>query len=90
MSRGTDNQPNPQERLQSLVALVRDTCHAINNPLTAILGETQLILLAEDALSEEQQAGLRTIESMTYRIRDLVGQLRDGARAAADEDQGEQ
>lgn len=89
MSRDVDNQQSPKDPLQALVALVRDSCHSISNPLTAILGETQLLLLAEDALSEEQRAGLRTVESMAYRIRDLVAQLRDAARAAADEEQDE-
>lgn len=89
MSRDVDSQQNPKDPLQSLVALVRSTSHSINNPLTAILGETQLMLLAEDSLSEEQRSGLRTIESMAYRIRDLVAQLRDGARAAVDEEHDE-
>lgn len=50
--------------------------HEINNPLTAILGETQLMLLEEN-LPNETRKNLRTIEQMSIRIRDVVKKLSD-------------
>lgn len=86
MSENTDNRQNTNDDpLLALAALVRESCHSINNPLTAILGETQLLLLTEDSLSDEQRSGLKTIESMAYRIRDLVSRLRNGARTVTEE-----
>lgn len=54
-----------------LVARVR---HEINNPLAALLGQTQL-LLRED-LSEKSRRRAETIESQAKRIEEIVGQLR--------------
>ena len=60
------------EQVAELVARVR---HEINNPLTGVLGQAQL-LLRED-LSDRARKRAQTIESLAIRLKDIVGQLRD-------------
>jgi signal transduction histidine kinase len=54
-----------------VIARVR---HEINNPLTGILGQAQL-LLRED-LNERTRKRAETIEQLAVRLRDIVAQLR--------------
>jgi signal transduction histidine kinase len=54
-----------------LVARVR---HEINNPLTGVLGQAQL-LLRED-LNDRARKRAQTIEELAIRMRDVVAQLR--------------
>ena len=49
--------------------------HDLSNPLSALLAETQLLLLGEDVLDPETLDGLRRIEALAIRMRTL---LRDG------------
>jgi signal transduction histidine kinase len=78
-----------EERLRSLVAehetklaqiaeLVAHVRHEINNPLTGVLGQAQL-LLRED-LSASARRRVETIEQLAARIRDTVARLRDVQR----------
>ncbi|HWN10782.1 MAG TPA: histidine kinase dimerization/phospho-acceptor domain-containing protein [Pyrinomonadaceae bacterium] len=60
------------DEIAELVARVR---HEINNPLTGVLGQAQL-LLRED-LSESARKRAQTIEGLAIRLRDVVGQLRE-------------
>ena len=60
------------EEVADLVARVR---HEINNPLTGVLGQAQL-LLRED-LSDRARKRAQTIENLAIRLKDIVGQLRD-------------
>jgi GAF domain-containing protein len=48
--------------------------HEINNPLTAILGEAQLMLMGQN-LSEEMRKNLKTIEQLSIRIQGVVRKL---------------
>ncbi len=48
--------------------------HEVNNPLTTILGETQLLLM-DQCLPEEAKSSLKTIEKMCLRIQDVVKKL---------------
>jgi len=59
------------EEVAELVARIR---HEINNPLTGVLGQAQL-LLRED-LSEKARKRAKTIEELAMRIRDIVSELR--------------
>ena len=79
------NTPVSAEELNSLVAtyetrldevadLITRVRHEINNPLTGVLGQAQL-LLRED-LSEKARKRAETIEELAIRIRDIVAQLR--------------
>jgi len=62
-------------RLEHVTAVVRNVHHEINSPLTAILAETQLMLMDADQLSAEQRRSLEAIEAMAQRIRELLRQL---------------
>jgi signal transduction histidine kinase len=75
----------PEPDLQALVAsyegmltetaeLVARVRHEINNPLTGVLGQAQL-LLRED-LNERSRKRAQTIEELAIRMRDIVAQLR--------------
>jgi signal transduction histidine kinase len=47
----------------------------INNPLTGVIGQVQLLLREE--LSDTARRRVETIEQLAVRIRDTVAQLRD-------------
>jgi len=70
---------NKLDEVAELVARIR---HEINNPLTGVLGQAQL-LLRED-LSERARKRALTIEELAIRIRDIVAQLRDVQKPSAD------
>ncbi len=46
--------------------------HDLSNPLSAILAETQLLLLTPEKLDEETLAGLKQIESLVRKMRELL------------------
>jgi signal transduction histidine kinase len=46
--------------------------HDLSNPLAAILAETQLLLLAPEKHDEETLGGLRRIESLARRMRQIL------------------
>jgi two-component system, NtrC family, sensor kinase len=69
------------EQTADLVARIR---HEINNPLTGVLGQAQL-LLRED-LSEKSRKRVQTIEDLALRLRDVVSQLREIQRPGSDGD----
>lgn len=64
-----------ERRLDDIADLVTRIRHEINNPLTGVLGQAQL-LLRED-LSESARRRVTTIEEQAIRIRDIVAQLRE-------------
>ena len=64
-----------RERLDEVAELVAHIRHEINNPLTGVLGQAQLLLREE--LSERARKRALTIEELALRIRDIVAQLRD-------------
>jgi two-component system NtrC family sensor kinase len=55
-----------------LVAYVR---HEINNPLTGVIGQTQLLLREE--LTDNARKRVETIEQLAMRIKDTVARLRE-------------
>ena len=74
-----------EQRLRSLIAeyetkfaeiadLVAHVRHEINNPLTGVIGQAQLLL--RDELSPRVRRRVETIEQLAARIRDTVAQLR--------------
>jgi len=71
-----------EAQLESVAELVARVRHDINNPLTGVLGQAQL-LLRED-LNEKARKRVETIESLAMRLRDIVGQLRQVQRPSAD------
>jgi signal transduction histidine kinase len=64
-----------EAKLTEIADLVAHVRHEINNPLTGVLGQAQL-LLRED-LSPAVRRRVETIEQLATRIRDTVAQLRD-------------
>ncbi len=51
---------------------VRRLRHDLANPLAAILAETQLLLLNEAELDAETVEGLREIEALARRMREML------------------
>jgi signal transduction histidine kinase len=46
--------------------------HDLSNPLSALLAETQLLLLNEASLDQETVRGLREIEALAIRMRAIL------------------
>lgn len=46
--------------------------HDLSNPLAAILAETQLLLLSPEKLDAEALAGLKQIEDLARKMRQLL------------------
>jgi len=63
-----------EAKLNEMAEVVARVRHEINNPLTGVLGQAQL-LLRED-LNERARKRAQTIEELAIRLRDIVGQLR--------------
>ncbi len=53
--------------------------HDLSNPLSALLAETQLLLLSADRFDEETLAGLKQIEALARRMRQLLESSVPGA-----------
>ena len=65
------------DEIADLVARVR---HEINNPLTGILGQAQLLLREE--LNEKARGRVETIEKLARRLTDTVAVLRQVQKPA--------
>ena len=63
-----------EARLAEFAQLASRARHEVNNPLTGLIGQAQL-LLRED-LSETARRRVQTIEQLANRIRDSVATLR--------------
>jgi len=67
-----------ESKLNEMAELVAHVRHEINNPLTGVIGQAQLLLREE--LSPTARRRVETIEQLAGRIRDTVAQLRDVQR----------
>lgn len=67
-----------ESKLNETADLVAHVRHEINNPLTGVIGQAQLLLREE--LSPVARRRVETIEQLAGRIRDTVAQLRDVQR----------
>jgi signal transduction histidine kinase len=56
--------------------VIRKLRHDLSNPLAAILAEAQLLLLNETSLDAETVEGLREIEALSRRMRDMLAATR--------------
>ena len=63
-----------EAQLDNVAELVARVRHEINNPLAGILGQAQLLLREE--LNDKARHRAETIEQLSMRLRDVVGQLR--------------
>ncbi len=82
---GTQGALNESQRLQALVSdyeaqlkeiadVIARVRHEINNPLTGVLGQAQLLLREE--LSEPARKRVQIIEELAMRLRDVTAELR--------------
>jgi signal transduction histidine kinase len=63
-----------EAKINEVADLISRVRHEINNPLTGVLGQAQLLLREE--LSDKARKRAKTIEELAIRLRDIVGQLR--------------
>ncbi len=61
--------------LLEIIERVARVRHEINNPLTGVLGQAQLLL--REPLPTEARKRVEIIEQLARRIRDIVAELRD-------------
>jgi len=54
---------------------IRKVRHDLSNPLAAILAETQLLLLGSDKYDAETVTGLKQIEALSRKMRDILEAL---------------
>jgi signal transduction histidine kinase len=64
-----------EARLTEIAELAARVRHEINNPLTGLIGQAQLLLREE--LSATARRRVETIEQLANRIRDTVASLRE-------------
>ena len=67
-----------EARMEAFADLAARVRHEINNPLTGLIGQAQLLLREE--LSETARRRVLTIEQLAQRIRDTVAELRSVQR----------
>ena len=56
-------------------ATIRKLRHDLSNPLAAVLAETQLMLLNADSLDAETVTGLRQVEALARKMRQILEDL---------------
>jgi signal transduction histidine kinase len=64
-----------ETKMKEIADLVAHVRHEINNPLTGVLGQAQLLLREE--LSDKARKRVQTIEELAGRLRDITARLRD-------------
>jgi len=79
--RGDSERRIKAERDTAVVELAVAINHEINNPLTALLGNLQLLMLKNQNLPEDIIARLKVIEESANQIRDVTGRLMKAAEA---------
>src|SRR5882762_10463602 len=67
-----------EAKIDEAAELITRVRHEINNPLTGVLGQAQL-LLRED-LNERARKRAETIEQLAIRLRDIAAELRQVQR----------
>jgi nitrogen-specific signal transduction histidine kinase len=73
--RGARRGAASEQGARTAAELVARLRHEINNPLTGLIGQAQL-LLRDQSLSDEARRRVETIEQLAKRIRDTVAALR--------------
>ena len=63
-----------ETRINEIADVITRVRHEINNPLTGVLGQAQLLLREE--LNEKTRKRVQIIEDLAIRMRDIVAQLR--------------
>ena len=65
------------QRLKSVVELVRRVRHDANNPITAALGHVQLLLDDPGVTNEDVRDSLRVVEGELRRLTEIIRRLND-------------
>lgn len=64
-----------KERLAAIIETAVTVNHEVNNPLTAILGNVQLLLMKREDLDDDLKEKLRIIETSAMKIKDVTQRL---------------
>jgi GAF domain-containing protein len=64
------------EKMQAIAQIAASLNHEINNPLTTVIGNIELLLLKRDEIDEKVEQKLRVILRESERIRDIVERFR--------------
>ncbi|MCP4684144.1 MAG: hypothetical protein GY867_01745 [bacterium] len=64
-----------QKRLEAIVETAVTVNHEVNNPLTAILGNVQLLLMKRDDLDDDLRRKLEIVEQSAVKIKDVTQKL---------------
>jgi K+-sensing histidine kinase KdpD len=64
-----------KERLNAIIETATTVNHEINNPLTAVLGNIQLLLMKRGDLDEEMKKKLKVVEESALRIKEVTQKL---------------
>ncbi len=64
-----------KERLNAIIETAATVNHEINNPLTAVLGNVQLLLMRGSDLDEETIRKLKVVEESAIRIKEVTQKL---------------
>ncbi|HHI02063.1 MAG TPA: hypothetical protein ENL22_00910 [candidate division Zixibacteria bacterium] len=70
-----DSEKIKKERLNAIIETAATVNHEINNPLTAVLGNVQLLLLRTEELDEETIRKLKIVEESAIRIKEVTQKL---------------
>ena len=70
-----------ENRINEIAELVAHVRHELNNPLTGVLGQAQLLL--RDELNDKARKRVETIEQLAIRLRDITAELREVQRPAS-------
>ena len=74
-SKPSGDASDDRQKLEQIVELVARVRHEINNPLTGVLGQAQLLLREE--LNDRARKRAQAIEDLALRLKDIVAQLRE-------------
>ena len=65
----------PGQRIMNDAERLSQLRHDLSNPLSALLAETQLLLLNESQMDSETVTGLKEIEALAIRMRAMLREL---------------
>jgi signal transduction histidine kinase len=77
-----------ENRIDEIATLVSRVRHEINNPLTGVMGQAQLLLREE--LNDKARKRAESIEQLARRLADTVAELRQVQRPARSPEAGVQ
>ncbi len=70
-----ENELLRKEEVEAVVKMGIATAHEINNPLTVIIGNLELLLIKKENLSEEDSTNLNSILESAMRIKEIVSKM---------------